>query len=171
MDRVVQYLKDFEAAAEQLREARSDVLPFINVNEVFDALSDNSGRYIPLRNFELFVDADCGTLELFDEFCMKGDPGITLEAFRNLLGFTENARIVSRIKHIDFTDSLDICRAFLLSYCTLFYETEKTRRSILRSKHFVATNMFRHLRHSSLIPSSLTYSTFTSAIAGLTHIS
>ena len=168
---VVQYLKDFREASDQLKEARMNILPFINVNEVFEALSDNSGRFIPFTNFNLFVTADCGASELFDEFSVHGDPGITIDGFKRLLGFSEDVKVMPRYKHMTFIDSLDICRTYLLSFCTLFYETEKIRREIVKSKRFVATSAFRHLRHSSLIPTSLAYSEFTSAIAGLAHVS
>jgi len=166
MDRTVDFLKDFEAASDQLRLARAEALPLIDADAIFNELSDNSGRYIRFNAFNVFLGEEEGSEDLFDEFVTKGDPGMTLAGFKSLLGFDlvpENRRS----SNIDQFDSYSICRTFLVTFCSLYFSTERVRRSIITSRSFTPTKVYRRMRQS---PPCLHYADFATALfSGLAH--
>ena len=167
--RALQYLTDFEAASDQLKSSREELLPWINPQAIFDDLSDNSGRYMRYNAFTILVDDTEGARELFDEFTKDGDPGLDIDGFIEMLGIPDT-QFTPRYDGIDLRDTLAICRTFLVSFCGLHYSIEKSRNDILNSRHFIATITFRKLRNQSRIPAHLNYSHFTRALySGIAH--
>ena len=92
MQRTVEFLKDFEAQANQLKETRRDVLPLIDSAAIFNHLSENGGKFIRFESFNSFVESEDGARDMFDTFVNQAEPGLTYAGFKKMLGYSDSCK-------------------------------------------------------------------------------